>query len=286
MKHAATKLAASAAILFTLGAAAHAADLGDPIVIEPPVYDVPEALPAKIGGWYIRGDVGYGWNKFRGADYMTPTGFNGFLEGKLKESFSVGGGVGYHFNHFLRADLTLDHSFKSNFHGSTTGTCTQLVTGTVVPCTSSDTTGFKAWTLLANAYVDLGTYGRITPYVGAGIGGARVTWHELTNSIGPGFDQSGDYVHEGATNWRFAYAAMAGASVDITCNLAADVGYRYKRISGNEMFGYEARSGTGVGIDRGIDSHEVRAGMRYKFGGCKTAALPEPVVYHPTPVYK
>ncbi|MDZ7823233.1 MAG: hypothetical protein U5K75_03775 [Ahrensia sp.] len=42
---------------------------------------------------------------------------------------------------------------------------------------------FTALTALANAYVDLGTFnGYITPYVGAGIGGARVTWSNLSNT--------------------------------------------------------------------------------------------------------
>ena len=285
MKHAALNLAASTAILLTMGAAAQAADLGEPMVIEPPVYHAPEAVPSTVGGWYIRGDIGYRFNTFRGADYMTATGYDGFLDGDLKGSYSIGGGVGYHINHYLRTDLTLDYDFKTDFTGSTTGTCTELGTGATVACTSTDTSGYKAWTLLANAYVDLGTYGRVTPYVGAGIGGAHVTWHNLTNSIGAGYDQTGDYVHEGASNWRFAYALMAGASVDITCNVAADVGYRYKHINGNQMFGYEAVSDTGIGNDRGIKSHEVRAGLRYKLGGCKTPA-PEPVVYHPQPVFK
>ncbi len=40
----------------------------------------------------------------------------------------------------------------------------------------------RAYSLLANAYVDLGTYGYITPYVGAGIGGTYVKWDKLRNT--------------------------------------------------------------------------------------------------------
>lgn len=295
MKHAAKILAVGTAMAATLVASAGAADLAEPIVYEAPVYEAPEALPKAAGGWYLRGDIGYRLNTFHGADYMTATGFDGYLDGSLSNSYSIGGGVGYHVNHYLRADLTLDYDFKTDFEGSTTGTCTFTdpgpdgVLGTVddIPgatrdCTSSDISGYKAWTLLSNAYVDLGTYSGFTPYVGAGIGGAYVQWHELTNTISGGNDQDGTYVHEGSSDWRFAYALMAGVSYAVNHNVSVDLGYRYKKIAGSHMFGYEAVSGTGIGVDRGISSHEFRAGLRYKFGGGEQA------VYHPvpTPIYK
>ncbi len=36
-----------------------------------PVPEVPEVVvaPPAVGGWYLRGDIGYSWNKFNGADY-------------------------------------------------------------------------------------------------------------------------------------------------------------------------------------------------------------------------
>ena len=183
-------------------------------------------------------------------------------------------------NHYLRSDLTLDYSFKSDFDGSTVGTCT--TGGGTVACTSIDESGYEAWTLLANAYVDLGTYKGITPYVGAGIGGAYVKWHDLTNTIPPGFDQSGVYTHNGSADWRFAYALMAGVSYNVTHNLAVDLGYRFKHISGGRMFEYA--SGTGPGFDRHIRVHEARAGLRYKFGAVKHKPYMPP--YQPPVLYK
>jgi opacity protein-like surface antigen len=52
----------------------------------------------------------------------------------------------------------------------------------VVTCTSTDLSSLTAWTLMANAYVDLGTYGYFTPYVGGGIGGTYVKWKDLSNT--------------------------------------------------------------------------------------------------------
>lgn len=304
MRNAAKILAMSTALVAAFAASAGAADLAEPVVMDAPVYEAPEALPAAVSGWYIRGDVGYGWHKFRGADYMTATGFDGFLTGSLKGSFSVGGGMGYQFSHNLRADLTADYDFKSNFTGTSSGTCSTTAAGpdgllgtaddivtTGVACSSVDTASWTALTLLANAYIDLGTYHGFTPYVGAGIGGAHVTWSSLTNTIGGGFDQDGVYTHGGYSNWRFAYALMAGVSFEATKNLSIDLGYRYRRIEGGKMFGYEAVSGTGIGVDRGITSHQVRAGLRYKFGGSSYGGgsancCAAPVSYGSTPIYK
>ena len=67
---------------------------------------------------------------------------------------------------------------------------------------------------MANAYVDLGTYGSITPYVGGGIGATHVNWDGDSNTScandGSGCDTT--FHHEGRESWRFTYALMAGAA--------------------------------------------------------------------------
>ena len=181
-----TKVFGAALLLFA-PTAGYAADL-----YEPPIIEAPEPLPPIIepaapefGGWYIRGDVDYHWSKLRGTEYIT--------------------------YRYLRADLTADYWFKSDFNGSTSGTCSGGV-----PCVSTDTSAYSAWLLMANAYIDLGTYHGVTPYVGAGIGGAHIKWDDLTNTT-----PDGTTVHEGSSNWRFAYSLMAGASYCLTENLSS-----------------------------------------------------------------
>ncbi|WP_306118812.1 MULTISPECIES: outer membrane protein [unclassified Roseitalea] len=290
MKNAAVKLAAPAAIIAAMGVTAQAADVAEPVIYEKPVYHVPEVVPEKVSGWYIRGDIGYAWNDFRGADYVTygHAGGSNHLFGDLKGSFSIGGGIGYQINHNFRTDVTLDYTFKTDFDGYTIGTCTPLGGGAPEECMSTDESAFDAWTVLANAYVDLGTYSGVTPYVGAGIGGAYVRWHDLENTIGPGYDQSGTVTHEGSASWRFAYALMAGVSIEATKKLAIDLGYRYRHIHQGEMFKYADHAGPGW--DNGIRSHEVRAGLRYKLGGGDHYEPPyEPPYkppYHPPKIYK
>lgn len=275
-----TILAAATAALLA-SSAAYAADVYQP---EPqPVYvDAPEVAVAEASGWYLRGDLGYSFNKLRGANYFQGSNDNmvDFATSSIKDSFWLGAGVGYQINSYLRSDLTFDYLFDSEFTGSTRGSC-----GVATACTSRDITSMRAYTLMANAYVDLGTYAYFTPYIGGGIGGSYVKWDKLRNTSCSDSDPSdcdATVEHEGKGSWRFAYQLMAGASIDVTCNVKADVGYRFRHTAGGDMFGYALNGGPGY--DKGFTSHSLHAGARYVFGGCET-----PVAYEPPPelpVYK
>lgn len=271
-----------AAFLAGVAAPAFAADIQEPIPYEPAPVVEPE--PA-YNGWYIRGDAGYRWSEWRGGKYTTygcdpcnpdnTENYNVFDTGDLKGALTLGAGVGYQINNYFRTDLTADYLFDSDFTGSTTN-------GVDV---STDTSSYSAFLLLANAYADLGTYSGFTPYIGAGIGGAHVEWDNLRNTYGDVDDE-----HKGSKNWRFAFALMAGASYCLTDKLALDGGYRYTRVQGGRMFEQVSTGGAvlgvGPGYDDGFDLHEVRAGLRYNFGGNRNCAQPvayeapvEPVVY-------
>lgn len=268
------------AVLLT-GTSAYAADIYQPQVIEAPVQ---EAAIVETGGWYLRGDAGWSYNKLRGAHYFQGSNSldRDFDTSKLKSGFIIGGGVGYQINDHFRTDATLDYMFKSNFRGSTSGGC-----GISGACTSTDVASLTALSLLANAYVDIGKYGIVTPYVGGGIGGTYVKWSDLKNTScandGSGCDPT--FTHGGKKSWRFTYALMAGAAVDLTCNLKADVGYRFRHVTKGDMFGYVANGGPGY--DKGFYSHEARAGLRYSFNGCETATyIPPADIPVEQPVYK
>jgi opacity protein-like surface antigen len=272
-----TSLIAVAAVLLA-GTAAYSADMYQP---EPAPIEAPEVEVAEASGWYLRGDAGYSFNKLRGAEFFQGSNADlvDFDDTDLKNSFTLGAGVGYQVNNYLRTDLTFDYMFKSDFDGSTSGSC-----GVSTACTSSDVAAMRAYTLMANAYVDIGSYGMVTPYVGAGIGGSYVKWDNLRNTScaddGSGCDPTVE--HGGDGSWRFAYQLMAGASIDVTCNVKADVGYRFRHTLGGDMFGYNSNGGPGY--DKGFYSHEAHVGARYLFGGCAQPVAayeppPQPLVY-------
>ena len=252
---------------------------GDFDIINAPEIDVSRSTVAE--GWYIRGDLGYtGWMKGADTDYTvySPGGTvfsrESFDSERFSKSFSYGAGMGYQFNNFLRADLTTDffngdHSGKSNIN---------------LPCSASQPAGtscgfnhkadYSAINIMANGYVDLGTYAGITPYVGAGAGVTNLRWGTLRSRAycedGSSLCNDETYAEgklRGYDSWRFTYALMAGASVDLTNRVKLDVGYRFSDTQGGDMFRYGAtEQGWGAsgakGRDNGFQKHEIRAGIR------------------------
>lgn len=242
-------VAGVAGLIFSVSATAvYAADI---VEITETVIPEVSVQPAAINGWYLRGDIGYSAPKFKGADYTTVgTGCGScddaavindhFLDGKLKGSFLVGGGIGYQVTDYFRTDLTLDYLTRSKL------------------TSDRDESRLSALSLLANAYVDLANINGITPYIGAGIGGTRVKWHDVVDTNNGG-------VLSGDANWRFTWALMAGASYDLSDSLKLDAGYRFRRVNGGKMF--DGQGQVGAGYDKGLNIHDVRVGLRYQFGG-------------------
>ena len=252
---------------------------------DPPIYvdQAPEYVPVEIGsGWYLRGDVGYilkdrtGNVDYRTFDATPPGTYSdySFATRAIDTDFTFGGGFGYHFNDWLRADATVE-GFRGDFNGTTTmpAPCSgAMPAGTT--CRSEDSAKFSAIGIMANAYADLGTYAGFTPYVGGGLGYSLIRWGDLDGSaycVGaacPTTAAVGTSLHGGEDNWRFTYALMAGVAYDISKNLKLDVGYKYRHIQGGDMFGWNAADSaagaSGVqGRDKGFDTHEVKVGLRY-----------------------
>ena len=293
---------------------ANAADIiEEPIYVAPP----PPPPPVQTSGWYLRGDVGYNFKSKSDGHYdFYNVGFgnNGIDNTEhydsitLKNSANFGVGVGYRVNGYFRTDLTVDY-FRTGVEGSSK--CGYLVEigylldPTNNNCRYNDSSHASVWTTMANAYVDIGTYGRITPYIGAGLGFAHVKYDDMDNEISCGGGSCNGFPvykgsHPGESSWRFASSLMAGASIDITHQLKFDAGYKYTRIAEGDAYGYDkadsAAGASGVqGKDHGFDIHTVRAGLRYEFGGSGIGKGKEPaplytaqdtVYAEPAPVYK
>ena len=168
-----------------------------------------------------------------------------FDDARFSKPFSYGFGMGYQFNNFLRTDLTTDF-FNSSFDADSSigRACPGENAGT--GCDFTHDSGYNAISVMANGYVDLGTYAGFTPYIGAGVGATNVQWDDLktratcVDGAGVCGDTSqGDPVRNpGEESWRFTYALMAGASYDLTNRVKLDIGYRYSDIDGGKMFGY------------------------------------------------
>jgi opacity protein-like surface antigen len=267
---------AAAALLLAFATPALAFDL-------PPPVDAPEITTfSTAGGWYIRGDLGYNAS----VDFNAPT-IRSFKPAKNQYStttfdserfdgdYSLNAGIGYQFNDWLRTDATVDY-FKGTLNGkSVVGSpCSAIQPGNT-KCGQSYEQRMASLGLLANGYVDLGTYWGLTPYLGAGAGVTNVDYNALTTSKycvnGGGkcdkFTTYKDQGNGGLESWRFTYALMAGVSYDIAANMKLDLGYRFSQVDGGDMTNWSPteRSNGAKGTkaqDDGFSRHEFRAGLR------------------------
>ena len=242
-----------------LSTAGYAADLPAPVIEH-----IPE-VPA-VGGWYLRGDIGYKIYQAPDIKYGTLDFFDEDMDG----TFMIGAGVGYKFSDHLRADFTIDYEFpaEASAKAGCTGTC-----GT--PFYSVEKADIDVWTFMLNGYVDIGTWHRITPYVGAGIGASYVSTSDITFRNPDG--STGTY--ESDSKWNFAWALMAGAAYEITPNLALDGGYRYLNIGDAHSKSFTTAGQTSRIEYEDLAAHEFRLGARYTFNSTRAPA--GPVYYEP-----
>lgn len=267
-----------AALLLGSSSAAISADL-DNIIYAP---ELPRTVSVEVGnGWYLRGDISYAFSTdgsgdtFRTYDGTSYTTRN-FTTSSFDANWGGGIGFGYQLTDWLRAEgmLNYQHGDLDGSFSSTTVSCsTIIVAGT--GCDVVGSAGFSSYGLMANGYVDLGTYAGFTPYVGAGAGMTLVDYgtfdasETCINGTATCFLTTPVAVsREGEADWRFTYALMAGVSYEFMRNLKVDVGYRYTSVDGGDAFGFGSRSAgrgaTGVqGTDNGYDTHAITTSLRY-----------------------
>ncbi|MCL2716493.1 MAG: outer membrane beta-barrel protein [Alphaproteobacteria bacterium] len=254
-----------------------AADM--PLISPPPALSQP--APNDFEGWYLRGDIGM--TNARMASVDRPADPNVRLLNTSGLGFDsatlYGIGAGYQFNNWLRADVTGQWRGRASLHGS------HSLLANDGPASADNYSGSSSHTvIMANAYFDLGTWGCVTPYIGAGVGGSynRLSGFRddgvgtpggvLTNSVTYGAD---------AGKWNLAWAVHAGLGYKVTPNTTLELGYSYMNL-GDSSTG-ATRSFDGVTLVNGspftvkdITSHDVKLGVRWNFD--------TPSIYVPPPM--
>ena len=253
------KSAIAACALVAIATPATAADL---IPYEP--VPVP---PAVLGGWYLRGDIGYSNQQVDSLYNVLYTTADSVAN--VHREFTgapfASAGVGYKFNNWFRVDATGEYRSKSEFNGADLYTLAGVGTFPDVYTAKK-----SEWLALVNAYVDLGSWHGISPFVGAGVGAANVKISAFTDS-GVGVDGISDAFAFGGEHdeWNFAWALYAGVGMAVTDNVTLEMAYRYLDMGDGASGDLRPYDGPGV-IDnpmefRDITSHDVKLGFRYQF---------------------
>ena len=198
----------------------------------------PPPEQTKDSCFYARIDGGYSFHERPDItkNNVTPVwgGTNSATDEEIDDNFFIEGGVGCRVWKNVRIDATIgyrDGGDMSEAFGGLDGELETLY-------------GF------VNVYYDIITWGRLTPYVGGGIGWAH---HRINGITLPPTVDDGE-------NFDFAWNLQAGVAVDLTTNIALDVGYRFADLG-------SAKSGSNpdrLQVDK-IHVHDIRVGLRYSF---------------------
>lgn len=243
------------------------------------------------GPCYMRADVGYAWSNasaswpVRSGSFTGDANTNGIVDqGEIAYTYQgsdvanadlentwlgeVGLGCGSG-SRGLRAEVMFGFRGDRDFSGEPHVYNPGPTVGSPAPGTGQPNiddpmhTSLKTYTLMLNAYYDIGKFGRFVPYVGAGIGAA---YHQLDDVSFTGNPALTNSIH-GNNDLAFAWAVMAGVGIQLTDRAILDIGYRYLDAGSISS----QRSDTAFYVNPAVKledltSHEIKVGLRYHFG--------------------
>jgi opacity protein-like surface antigen len=257
-----------------MSSAAFAADMA----IAPPPYAPP--VVEDFGGWYLRGDIGFSNQRVSRLNNALDVNATTSVQNLNFSTAGIFGlGAGYRFNNWFRVDITGEYRGNSTFFGTDAITFPGGFGTDTYHATKSE------WVVLGNAYVDLGTWWCMTPFIGAGVGTARVS---IANFTDQGIANNGGGALPGlaladdVAKWNFAWALHAGVAYKVTPNFTVELAYRYLDM-GNGLTG-DLRTFDGVNninnptTFKNITSHDLKLGVRWN--------LDNPPVYQPPLIRK
>lgn len=229
---------------FAFVASAHAADPPGSWRLPPLESGYEKPSPQFLmSGWYLRADAGYRWNN---GGRSNPN----VVSERYTNSYDGTVGFGYKYQWF-RADVVYDRSGPTRVSGFSSLTTDQ----------PQYTAKIRSESILANGYVDFGTWGGFTPYVGGGLGVARL---KSTNYVDTTDSPSTTGVTGQGTSQNFAWAAMAGVAYQVSPSWMVDFGFRHLDL-GDVVSSNGAGSRTNAIVFRNQTVNEVRVGLRYLF---------------------
>ncbi|RJF66583.1 porin family protein [Rhodopseudomonas palustris] len=260
--------------------AAFAADMP---IAPPPAYAPPPV--EDFGGWYLRGDIGFSNQQVKDLRYGRDSAYSQLTSFDQTTSFDAAGiygiGVGYQFNPWFRADLVGQYRGNSNFKGTDRFTGTSFGT----PYSGIDNYGASKseWLVMANGYVDLGTWWCVTPFIGAGVGAARVTMAGFTDTgiNNLPFSTTSFASAPTASKWNLAWALHTGLAYKVNPNLTLELAYSYLNLGD----GYTGVLSDFTGLTtnntfkfKDITSHDVKLGVRWNLDSAPVYAPPPPLM--------
>jgi opacity protein-like surface antigen len=206
-------------------------------------------------GWYGRGDVGYSFDGEIDVndDYANYT----FGDSTLEHDWSQHLGLGYAFQNGFRLEGELGHRFNQ-----------------IEPTPTIDAGGdVHAWSAMANLFYDFNRGGRLEPYIGVGVGAARLNYNVN--------DLHSSTIYAEGEDTVLAYQGLVGFAVGLGEQWDLDIGYRYFIAEGAEGDGSRreyrfGRNDPPFTTDADYEHQALTVGLRYQFGAPAPPPPPPP----------
>ncbi|MEM8617641.1 MAG: outer membrane beta-barrel protein, partial [Pseudomonadota bacterium] len=247
-------------------------------------------------GWYGRADVGAVVDGI--VDHDAPDDVLNSLGGNSEPNSMYTGGVGfgYGFDNGFRLEAGLTHrtgglDVSQGINGLINGVIPDdlvvtnadgLETSRVVYA-SQPTGNLQSWDLMLNGIYDFNRDGKFQPYLGAGIGGARVKAKasNLTGVVLNKLDDPTTISGQSPVNGfgdddtGIAYQGLAGIGYKFSDRLTVDFGYKYFLVQDLDFSG-TGFNGEAVNYETDYQDHSLTAGLRYAFGAPVVPPPPPP----------
>jgi len=191
--------------------------------------------------------VGAGWNGPRDSDWESSFGAAIRGENTFENGWAAIGQIGYRFGNGVRLEVEPGYRDNDNDEASVDAL------GVVLDAGGDQ----RVASLMANALYEFDHLG-VRPYVGVGVGGARLS-KDLTVATTAGTLAVDD------DDWVLAYQGIVGIGYAVTPATTVALDYRYFATRDGEFSAtFGGNAGTWEGEYR---THTVLASIRYHFGG-------------------
>jgi OOP family OmpA-OmpF porin len=211
---------------------------------------------AQTPGWYVGGEGAWSHLSDQNATATSP-GTSTPLKLHPGQGFAVGVNGGFEFQSALRLEGELVYRQHDENSATRAG------------ITAQTHGNLDNLAIMGNAYYDFNNATKFTPYVGAGVGAARLHLDNFNATGLPGLS-GGD--------WQLAYQGIAGVRYTIDPNWSASLDYRYFATTDAKFKG--TVGGVPSGLKTDYHTHNVMLGVAYHFA---PPSLPPPVAA-PVPV--
>ena len=212
---------------------------------------------AKDNNYYIKAEVGVAKsNKIKitegpSSDFYKKSGNKGFNSSPIHSI-----GFGYKINDKFRTEITynyVDFKYKRN--------ATTPSNPNIIPEYKQKV---NIQTGMINLLYDVATYQKLTPYLGLGVGYAKICPKDASRST-----KDGKQFYYSNKSENLTYALMGGVSIDITDRVNFDIGYKFQDFGKTKGFS-KLKSPTSPEINIDPKSFNIRAhiatiGVRYSF---------------------